>query len=455
MRHLCFFLLVSITFPLLAQQEVEPRQDSLRTQQIYTFKIDDDIDPRMNRKVKLALEDAEKNKADMIIIEMDTYGGAVNDADDIRTMVLETAVPIHVWINKDAASAGALISIACDSIYMAPGASIGAATVVMGGGGEAAPDKYQSYMRSMMRSTAEAKGRDPKIAEAMVDENLEIEGVSPKGTVITFSVSEAITNGFAEGEAVNIQEVIEKQGVGDYDLIEYTTSGVESVIAFFLNPAVSGFLILIIFAGIYFEIQTPGVGFPLAASLLAIILYFIPYYLTGLANNWEIAIFIIGLILLAVELFVIPGFGVFGILGLLCILTGLTLGMVPNDAFDFTFVPSGDLFVALLTVILAAIAAIGLIFFFAPKVNQWSAFSTIALANTQRRDEGFTSTSYADTLLGKEGVTHTRLMPSGKVLIDDELYDAYSRGEFIDRGEKITVISTEGTSIRVKKSSIT
>lgn len=431
------------------------QQDSLPSakQIVYTFKIDDNIDPRMNRKVKLALEDAQKQNADLIIIEMDTYGGAVNDADDIRTMILESKTPIHVWINKDAASAGALISIACDSIYMAPGASIGAATVVMGGGGggEAAPDKYQSYMRSMMRSTAEAKGRDPKIAEAMVDQNLEIEGITEKGTVITFSVSEAIANGFCEGEVNSITEVVEKQGIDDFEIIEYDTSGVEKVISFFLNPAVSGFLILVIFAGIYFEIQTPGVGFPLAASLTAMVLYFIPYYLTGLAQNWEIAVFIVGCILLLVEIFVIPGFGVFGILGILGILTGLTLGMIPNDAFDFTFVPSGDLFVALLTVILAAIAAISLIFVFAPKVNQWKAFSSISLANTQQRTEGYTSSSYADSLLDKEGITHTRLMPSGKIIIDEEVYDAYSRGEFIDKGEKIKVISTEGTSLKVKR----
>lgn len=443
-----FFLLITLSPPLLAQES-----DSLdqRKKTVYTFKIDDNIDPRMNRKVRLALEDAKNKSADLIIIEMDTYGGAVNDADDIRTMILEETKPIHVWINKDAASAGALISIACDSIYMAPGASIGAATVVMGGGGEAAPDKYQSYMRSMMRSTAEAKGRNPKIAEAMVDENLEVEGVSQKGSVITFSVSEAIANGFAEGQANSLEEVIAKQNLEDYELISYQTSNVENIIAFFLNPAVSGFLILIIFAGIYFEIQTPGVGFPLAASVIAIILYFIPYYLIGLAQNWEIAVFIVGCILLLVEIFVIPGFGIFGILGIIGILTGLTLGMVPNDAFDFTFVPSGDLFAALLTVILAAVTAIGLIFFFAPKVNQWRAFSTIALASTQRREEGYTSTSYQDDLLGKEGIAHTRLMPSGKVEIEDEIYDAYSRGEFIDKGEKIKVISTEGTSLKVKK----
>jgi len=431
------------------------QNDSIKVdvkKKVYTFTIDDNIDPRMNRKVKLALEDAAAQGADVILIEMDTYGGAVNDADDIRTMIMENKTPIHVWINKDAASAGALISIACDSIYMAPGASIGAATVVMGGGGDAAPDKYQSYMRSMMRSTAEAKGRDPKIAEAMVDQNLEIEGISEKGTVITFSVSEAIANGFCEGQADSLVEVIEeKLGIDDYELILYETSTVENIIAFFLNPAVSGFLILIIFAGIYFEIQTPGVGFPLAASLTAIILYFIPYYLTGLAQNWEIAVFIAGVILLLVEIFLIPGFGVFGILGIAGILTGLTLGMIPNDAFDFTFVPSGDLFAALLTVILAAFAGMALIFFLAPKINSWKAFSSIALAGTQRRDEGYTSSFYEESLLGKEGVTHTRLMPSGKVLIDDEVYDAYSRGEFIDKGEPVKVISTDGTSLKVKK----
>jgi membrane-bound serine protease (ClpP class) len=134
--------------------------------------------------------------------------------------------------------------------------------------------------------------------------------------------------------------VVEKQGMEDFEIVEYDTAAVEQVIAFFLNPAVSGFLILVIFAGIYFEIQTPGVGFPLAASLTAMILYFIPYYLTGLAQNWEIAVFVVGCILLLVEIFVIPGFGVFGILGIIGILTGLTLGMIPNDAFDFTFVPS-------------------------------------------------------------------------------------------------------------------
>ncbi len=427
-------------------------QESPNTQKtILTFKIDEDIDPGMNRRVMLALEEAESIEADLIIIEMDTYGGAVNDADDIRTMILESEIPIYVFINKDAASAGALISIATDSIYMAPGASIGAATVVNGVDGAAAPDKYQSYMRSMMRSTAEAKGRDPKIAEAMVDEKIAIEGITEEGSVITFSVSEAMEYGFCDGEYESIDAILASQNLLGDEVVAYEPSGVEDVINFFLNPAVSGFLILIIIGGIYFELQTPGVGFPLAASILAVILYFIPYYLNGLAENWEIILFIVGVILLAVEIFVIPGFGVFGILGILAILTSLVLGMLPNQNFNFDYVPSAELFTALLTVILAAIVAVSLIFWLTPKVNQWKAFSAIALADTQNSSEGYTSTVYQNTLMGQIGIVHSRLRPSGKVEIAGEIYDAYSRGEFIDKGESIIVISTEGTSIKVKK----
>jgi membrane-bound serine protease (ClpP class) len=432
-----------------ARAQTEEPFDSVQT--VYVFEMMDDIDPRMNRKVRLALEDASERNASMIVVHMDTYGGAVNDADDIRTLFLESEIPIVSFIDKDAASAGALISIACDSIYMAKGGSIGAATVVMGGTGEAAPDKYQSYMRSIMRSTAEARGRNPKIAEAMVDESLEVEGVSKAGEVITFSVSEAIENGFCEAEVSSIDEIVERNGLESYQIYAYEPSVTEDIIALFLNPAVSGFLILIIFAGIYFEIQTPGIGFPLAASGLAVVLYFIPYYLTGLASNWELVVFIVGIVLLAIEIFVVPGFGVFGILGIIFILAGLTTGMLPNEQFDFTFVSSGKLFGALLTVILAATVATVLIFTLTPKINQWESFSRISLATTQQKSEGYTSSFYARELMGKEGVSHTRLMPSGKVIIDDEMYDAYSRGEFIDRGEKIKVISTEGTSLRIKK----
>ncbi|TXD80068.1 NfeD family protein [Algoriphagus ratkowskyi] len=445
------YFTLALIFFLFSSQVVLAQTDTGIDKKVFTFKIDTDIDPAMTRRVKLALKSAEEAKADLIIIDMDTYGGAVNDADEIRTMILNSSIPIYVFINKDAASAGALISIATDSIYMAPGASIGAATVVNGTDGEAAPDKYQSYMRSMMRSTAEAQGRDPKIAEAMVDEKIEIEGISEAGSVITFSVSEAKKYGFCEGEFDSIKDILISQNLADAEIITYETGFSEDIIAFFLSPAISGFLILIIIGGIYFELQTPGVGFPILASMIAVLLYFTPYYLNGLAENWEILVFFIGVILLAVELFVIPGFGIFGVLGIVGILTGLVLGMLPNQNFNFDFVPAADLFGALLTVIIAAIASVGLVFWLTPKVNEWGAFKTITLSTTQQRSEGYTSSFYAETLKGKTGIVHSRLRPSGKIEIDGDVFDAYSRGEFIDQGEKIIVISTEGTSLKVKK----
>ena len=445
MNRFLFLILAVLTIStgLLPAQE--------NRKKVFTFKIDQDIDPVMNRRVKLAMAQAEALKADLILIEMDTYGGAVTDADEIRTRILESKIPVYVFINKDAASAGALISIACDSIYMAPGSSIGAATVVNGADGTAAPDKYQSYMRSMMRSTAEATGRNPQIAEAMVDEKLVVAGISDATSVITFSVAEAIQNGFCEGEYTSRKGILAAQNLQSAQVIAYEEKTVDSIISFFLSPAVSGILIILIIGGIYFELQTPGVGFPLAIALSAAALYFIPYYLNGLAENWEILAFVIGIILLAVEFFILPGFGVFGVAGIVLTLGGLVLGMLPNQAFDFELVPSSQLFGALLTVILSALAAVGMVFWLTPKVNEWGAFKHLTLASTQESSQGYTSRIYAESLLGKTGKVHSRLRPSGKVELDGEIYDAYSRGEFLEQGEAIEVISTEGTSLRVKK----
>ena len=444
MTRLLLILLLTISTGVLSAQQTQKK--------VFTFAIDQDIDPGMNRRVKLAIDQAEALKVDVILIEMDTYGGAVTDADEIRTRILESKIPVYVFINKDAASAGALISIACDSIYMAPGASIGAATVVNGTDGAAAPDKYQSYMRSMMRSTAEATGRNPQIAEAMVDEKLVVPGISDSSSVITFSVTEAIQNGFCEGEYTSAKEILAAQGLQSAEIIAYEEKTVDTIISFFLSPAVSGILILLIIGGIYFELQTPGVGFPLAVALTAALLYFIPYYLNGLAENWEILAFVIGIILLVVEFFIIPGFGVFGVAGIVLTLGGLVLGMLPNQAFDFELVPSSQLFGALLTVILAALAGVGIVFWLTPKVNEWGAFKHLTLASTQDRSQGYTSSTYTEDMLGKTGTVHSRLRPSGKVEIEGEIYDAYSRGEFLEQGEAIEVISTEGTSLRVKRS---
>lgn len=418
---------------------------------VFHMLVGAEIDPRTNRYTELGLEQAEELGVDYVILELDTYGGALTDADDIRTRLLEFEIPVYTYINKDAASAGALISIATDSIYMAKGSSIGAATVVTGDG-EAAPDKYQSYMRSIMRSTAEATGRDPKIAEGMVDEDIEVDSIATEGKVITFSVSEAIKYGFCEAEVTGIDDIMKRSGVEEYELIKYDLGASERIIAFFLNPFVSGILIMMIMGGIWFELQTPGVGFPIGAAILGLVLYLVPHYMNGLAENWEVALFIVGVILIAVEIFIIPGFGVAGVLGIGATVGALILIMLNNDMFDFSFVKSEDALLAIITTFTAALGAIALLFILGVRISNSKVFQRIALEDTQGKDQGYTSSVYGkENMVGKQGTSYTILRPSGKVMIDEQVYDAYTRGNYIGENMEIEVISDEGTSLKVKK----
>lgn len=418
---------------------------------ILHLKVLSTIDPRTNRYTELGLEKAQELDVDYVILELDTYGGALNDADEIRTRILNFDRPIFAFINKDAASAGALISIACDSIYMAKGSSIGAATVVTQDGA-AAPDKYQSYMRSIMRSTAEAKGRNPHIAEGMVDEDIDLDSVATEGKVVTFSVSEAIKYGFCEAQVEDIAEIMERSGITEYEITEFKLSVSEKIIALFLNPFVSGILILIIIGGIYFELQTPGVGFPILASIVATVLYFTPYYLNGLAENWEIIAFFIGIILIAAEVFIIPGFGLAGISGLILTLGALILVMLNNDTFDFSFVDMDEIFIAVATTLAGLMGSIVIMFIGGVRLTNTKFFNRIALHEIQDQTEGYTSSFYkAKSMIGKTGKAYTILRPSGKVEIEGEIYDAFTRGNYIDADTEIEVVSDEGTSLKVRE----
>jgi len=437
------FVLGIIQIPIFA--------DTLSTKdEVFIMEIKDEIDARTKRYVELALKEAKDRNSSHIIIEMNTYGGALYDADEIRSALLNLDIPVYVFIDNNAASAGALISIACDSIYMAPGSSIGAATVV-NQTGEAAPDKYQSYMRSIMRATAEATGRNPQIAEAMVDDKIEIDSISKAGQVITFSTSEAIEHGFCEGQFNSTAELLTNLNLGNHEVHRYKISNVEAIIQFFINPFISGILILIIIGGIYFELQTPGVGFPIMASIIALVLYLVPYYLNGLAENWEILAFIIGLTLIAIEVFVVPGFGIFGILGLILTLGSLIFMMLNNNMFDFEFVPNENITRALLTTLTGLFGSIILMFIGGVRLTNSKFFKKVALQGVQSKDEGYSSRFIKAGFAGKTGTVYSVLRPSGKVEIEGELYDANTRGEYLAQGEKIVVVDESGTSLKVKK----
>ena len=411
---------------------------------VYVIEIRQNIDNSSMRKLSLGLEDAQAKGADYIILHLDTYGGAVDAADSMRKAILHAPVPVVAFVDLQAASAGALISIACDSIYMRPGASIGAATVV-NQNGEVMPDKYQSFMRGMMRATAEAHGRradgtwyrDPAIAEKMVD----------TAGVLSFTPDEAIEARYCEGKAESIDEVIEHIGLEECEIVHQELSPLEKFILLMMSPLLQGIFLMMIIGGIYFEIQSPGLGLPSIIALIGAVLYFSPLYISGLALNWEIVLFILGLILLAVEIFVTPGFGVAGGLGAILSLTALIFAMIDNDTLYF----EGKLNLRALLepcaiVLVSTVTALVLSIWGASKLYPRKSFAYIAQKTELKGDEGWVGveTDSLAACVGQVVTAATEMCPSGKVEYGERQYEAVMEYGSANAGDSLRVIRAEG-----------
>lgn len=423
---------------------------SAYSQVVYKAELKEDVGPNAWRTLKKAYDNAKEKEAAYFLVEMNTFGGAVNFADSIRTLLLNSDIATIVYINNNAASAGALISLAADDIFMQKGSSIGAASVV-DGSGEVLPEKYQSYMRGLMRATAEAKGRDPKVAEAFVDPTVSLPAYKENGQVLTFTATEAAKAGLANAEIQREQEIYQLLNIQNPEVITHELTWIDSIIGLLINPMISGFLIMGILGGIYFELQTPGIGFALVIALISAVLFFAPLYLQGLADNWEIVLFVVGVILLALEVFVIPGFGVAGILGIVCVLCGLSFSMLANDFFDFKISKPGLLMNSFLIVTVAMVLSVVLMVLFGKNLMQSRAFKRLVLQDEQTAETGYTSSVKKIDLIHKDGVTRTVLRPSGKIEIDGVWYDAVALDGFIDVGEPIYVEKHENYNLFVRR----
>lgn len=412
--------------------------DSLKV--FYRIRLDQDIDKAAQRLVVLGLEKADEAEADYVLLDLDTYGGAVDAADSIRAALLRYDRPVVAYVNMQAASAGALISIACDSIYMKTGSSIGAATVV-DQSGNVMPDKYQSFMRGMMRSTAQATGRDPHIAESMVD----------TANVLSLTPEEAVKVGYCEGIYESEVEVATAVA-GDNDFViknmEDDLTWIDRLIQFLLNPLLQSIFMMMIIGGIFVEIRTPGIGLPLVTAIVGALLYFAPAYVGHLAEHWEILMFVVGLVLIAIEIFVIPGFGVCGISGIVLVVVALALSMVDNVEFhrwDGTL-DLQPIIMPLGIVILSATAAVFGSVWLVRRLYETRSFDHIALRQEMKSSEGFTGVvSGLEGLIGETVEVFTDLRPGGKVRTSDgRIVEATLKfGGFASKGEKLTVLGAE------------
>lgn len=432
MKHL-FALLSALLLSVMLNAS-----DSLTV--FYRIRLDQDIDPSSQRLVTLGLEKAVATEADYILLDINTYGGAVNAADSIRSAVLHSDIPVVAYINMQAASAGALISIACDSIYMKTGSSIGAATVV-DQAGQVMPDKYQSFMRGMMRATAQANGRDPHIAESMTD----------TANVLSMTPSEAVAAGYCEGICESEFEVAQKVTGNDEFIIknmEDDMTWLDRLIQFLLNPLLQSIFMMMIIGGIFVEIRTPGIGLPLLTAMVGALLYFAPGYLGHLVSYWEIILFFVGLVLIGVEIFVLPGFGVCGITGIIAVVVSLAFAMVDNAElfhWDGTLNLEPVLMPLGIVIISASVAIFGSVWL-VKKLYATRSFDHIALRQEMKAEEGFTGVVIGlESLVGETVTVFTDLRPSGKVMTSDGriLEATLKYGGFASKGESVKVVSAE------------
>ena len=396
------------------------------------------IDARSHRLVKLALEQAQRDSVGHVVLEINTFGGELASADKIRQAILAYTLPIHAFINPNAASAGALIAIACDSIYMASGATIGSASVV-DGSGKLLADKYQSYMRALMRATAKSKGRDPRIAAAMVDGDLVIDSLAPAGKVLALTTEEALMRGYCDQELQTISAV--RAALGEKGrLVSFRLSWIERYVTFLMHPTIAFLLISIMIYGLLTEVRTPGLGWPGLFAVVAAVFYLTPYYIYGLASYWELAVLVVGVVLIALEIFVIPGFGLAGIAGMALAIGALFLVMLDNDWFDFSLVFPSEIQAASLVMTLAVAVGGVVLVLGLWKLQELRWFQRITLANTMDPKAGYKAYEASAVLVGQTGVVHSPLRPSGKIKVDGRVYAACAaNGQYIATGVAIEI----------------
>lgn len=413
--------------------------------EVYHIKIEGTIDLGLPPYIERILKEAEKDSAKAIILEINTFGGRVDAATQIKDLLLNTPLLTVAWINKRAISAGALISLSCNKIAMVPGSSIGAATVV-DQSGKKASEKAISYFRAEMGATAEKNGRNRQIAEGMVDEDVVVEGLSEKGKLITLTAQDAIKWKMADFIAEHFGDVLDSLNLSGQKVVEPGINWAEKTVRFLTDPMVSSLLISLGLLGLFFEIKSPGWGVPGTVGLILLALFFGSHYIVNLANIIEIILFVVGVGLLLLEIFVIPGFGITGIAGIIMMIAGLYFSLLGQlhrlNPSDFS-TAAGYLSLSMI------ITFIG-IFILLKIFPQTSIWRRISLSGTQLRNEGYIAARDYSQYLGKKGIAVSTLRPAGIGQFGKERLDVVSEGEYIEKDTPIIISQVDGYRLIVK-----
>ncbi|MGH7535071.1 MAG: NfeD family protein [Gemmatimonadales bacterium] len=404
---------------------------------VYRIPVTGVVENGLAPYVARSIRTAEAAGAAAAYLDIDTPGGRIDAAERITDAVRAARLPVYAFVNPRALSAGALIALSSNGIYMRPGAVLGAATPVDGSGTKAS-EKMVSAMRAEFRAIAEQRGLDPEIAAAMVDEEIEIPGVDRKGELLTLSTREAVKVGFARAEVADEPALLQAMGLEGATVVTTEPNWAELVVRFLTNPLVSPLLLSLGVLGLVFEIKTGAFGLGGALSLVSLGLFFGSSFLLGLAGWEEVLLLGLGAIALAVEVFVLPGFGVAGILGIGAIAVAMALAMVGASP------SAGDVMQALAVLGASLFITAAVIYAWLRHLPSSGRFSGLLLTGAGRRSEGFTTASSREDLVGRSGVALTDLRPSGTADFGGERLDVVTEGEYISRGSEVEVLRSEG-----------
>lgn len=405
---------------------------------VYRVPVSGVIEMGLAPFIERTIREAEQAAAGAVILDIETPGGRVDAAERIVTAIRNTDVPVYAFVNLRAFSAGALIALAADEIYMRPGAVMGAATPVTGEG-DRAPEKIVSAMRSEMRALAETRGLDPRVAEAMVDEEIAIEGVVEAGKLLTLTSSEAIRLGYAR-PIEDWNALLAELRMAEAPVQEAQVNWAERWVRFLTHPAVAPMLLSIGFLGIIIEIKTPAFGLAGLFGAGALTAFFGSHLLLGLAGWEEVILLLGGIVLIAVEMFVLPGFGIAGIAGALAILAAFYLSMVTPMATGADYAQAfGVLSLSLIVVIVAGWALLRHL-----GRSRGVSGSGLMLGDATTRETGYLSSAVRTELIGSVGVALTDLRPAGAGRFGAERIDIVSDANWIPAGTPIRIVRSDG-----------
>lgn len=415
---------------------------------VYVIAIDGIIDLGLSPFLARTIREAQDAGAKAVLLDINTFGGRVDAAVAMRDALLNAQVQTIAFVNQRAISAGALIALACEKLVMANGATIGAATPVLAGGGETKPadEKSVSYVRKEFRATAEVRKRPPLFAEAMVDSDVEIKGVVAKGKLLTLTTSEAMEHKVADATAASIEQALEAVGLAGAQIRRAEETWAETFVRFLTNPVVSSILMTVGLLGLLVEIRTPGFAVPGTIGLLSLGLFFWGHWIVRLAGWEEFLLIFLGVLLIAVEIFVLPGLTLAGIAGAIALIAGLGMTLVGSGATAALIVSAlGRVAFSLLLAIAGAFAILRLL----PSLPFGR---RLVLETGMQSDSGYVSAPAHDRdLLGRTGIVVSPLRPAGIAEIEGARVDVVSDGVFIEAGVPIIVSRVDGNRIVVRQ----